>query len=121
MPSRSRVLELVRLVEAGRITNAITEFYADNVAMQENLSAATVGKQANLERERRFFDSITINQMRALSVVVDGDSAAINWLFEYTTADGQRYRMDEVAVQTWEGDRIVHERFVYDTATLAAA
>ena len=54
--------------------------------------------------------------MRAVAVVVVGDRAAINWLFEYTTADGQRHRTDEVAVQTWEEDRIIHERFVYDTA-----
>ena len=36
-----------------------------------------------------------------------------------TTADGQQYRMDEVSWQTWRDGKIVHERYIYDTATLA--
>jgi len=29
--------------------------------------------------------------------------------------------MDEIAIQSWRNGKIVHERYVYDTATLAAA
>jgi hypothetical protein len=29
--------------------------------------------------------------------------------------------MDEIAIQTWRDGKIVHERYIYDTATLAAA
>ena len=54
---------------------------------------------------------------RPASVVVEGDRAVINWVFDYTTSDGQRYRMDEIAVQTWRNGKIVHERYIYDTAT----
>jgi ketosteroid isomerase-like protein len=42
-------------------------------------------------------------------------------VFDYTTEDGQRYRMDEIADQTWRDGKIVRERFIYDTATLASA
>ena len=120
MPTRNRVQDLIAHVEQGKILEAMEEFYADDVVMQESNGAATVGKAANLERERAFFGSITEPETRALSVAVDGDRSAINWLFEFTGADGKRYRMDQVAYQTWRGDRIVHERFYYDSASLAA-
>jgi ketosteroid isomerase-like protein len=120
MPSKSRVQSLVAFVEQGRILEAIEEFYADDVVMQESNGAATVGKAANLERERAFLGSIADARTRALAVTVDEDQAAINWLFEFTGADGKRYRMDQVALQRWRGDRIAHERFFYDSASLLA-
>ena len=120
MPTKTRVQDLVALVEQGRIIEAIEEFYADDVVMQESNGTATAGKAANLERERAFFGSITDARTRALDVAVDGDRAAINWLFEYTGADGRRYRMDQVALQRWQDDRVVHERFYYDSASLLA-
>jgi ketosteroid isomerase-like protein len=60
-------------------------------------------------------------KFRLVSVVVEGNRAVLNWIFDYTTADGRRYRMDEIAVQTWQDGKIVHERYIYDTASLAIA
>jgi ketosteroid isomerase-like protein len=120
MPTKPRVQALVTAVEEGRVLEAMQEFYADDVVMQESNGTATVGKAANLERERQFFGSITDARTRALSVLVDGDHAAVHWLFEFTGADGARFRMDQVALQTWRGERIAHERFYYDSAALAA-
>ena len=121
MSTRERVLDLVSYVEQGRILDAIREFYADDVVMQDNLNPPTVGKAANLERERAFFGAIQVHEHRALSVLVDGDRATINWLFQFTGADGVRYRMDQLALQQWRDGRIVRERFVYDSASLKAA
>jgi ketosteroid isomerase-like protein len=121
MPSRQRVNELVEYVQSGRVLEAIDRFYADDVAMQENQAIPVVGKAANRERERAFFTGITLHENRARSIVVDGDHAVINWLLEFTGADGKRYRIDQLALQTWKDDRIAHERFIYDTATIAAA
>jgi hypothetical protein len=120
MPSKQSVDELIQYVHSGRILEALDRFYADDVAMQENMAAPVVGKAANLERERAFFDGVTVHENRAKSVVVDGDHAVINWLLEFTGADGKRYRLDQVAFQTWKNERIAHERFIYDTGTIAA-
>ena len=43
------------------------------------------------------------------------------WIFDYTGTDGVRYRFDQLAHQTWQGDRIIAERFFYDPAALRAA
>ena len=121
MSIQQQVQDLVTLDEQGKMLEAIATHYADDVAMQENIDPPTVGRAANLERERAFFGSLRESKFRATSVLVSGDRAAINWVFDYTTADGQRYRMDEIAVQTWRDGKVVHERFVYDPATLAVA
>jgi len=121
MSIKQQVQHLVELVEQGKMLEAIETYYAVNVAMQENLDPPTVGLAANLQREREFFGSLLSVQFRAASVIVEGERAAINWVFDYTTADGQRYRMDQIAVQTWRDGKIIHERYIYDTATLAIA
>jgi ketosteroid isomerase-like protein len=120
MSTRERVQELVRYVRAGRIPEAIGEFYAENATMQENRQPPTVGKAANLAREQAFAASVERwHEVSARSVVVDGDQVLIEWVFEYTTRDGQRIRMEEIAQQRWRDGRIERERFFYDTATLS--
>jgi ketosteroid isomerase-like protein len=121
MSIKPKVLDLIALVESGRMLDAIETYYADDVAMQENVSPPTVGFDANFARETAFYGSLREAKFTLVSVVVEGNHAALNWIFDYTTADGQRYRMDEIAVQTWRDGKIVHERYIYDTATLAVA
>jgi ketosteroid isomerase-like protein len=123
LTTQQRVHDLIAYVRQGRILDAIAEFYADEVTMQENANAPTVGKAANLERERGFVDFVREwHEARALSVLVTGNEAAINWRLDYTAADGKRYRYDQIAHQVWRDGRIVSERFYYDpTSQLVAA
>ena len=118
MSTKDQVLRLVRHIESNRIIDAIDEFYADDVSMQDNANAPVVGKAANRERERAFFGGIHVHQNRALSVAVDGDQAVIHWLFEFTGGDGKRYKIDQLSHQSWKDGRIVKERFYYDSASI---
>lgn len=121
MSTRARVQQLVRYVQAGRIPEAIEEFYAEGASMQENRQPPTVGKAANLVRERAFGDSVERwHEVTARAVVVEEDQVMIEWVFEYTTRDGRRIRMEEIAQQTWRGGKIERERFFYDSATLGS-
>jgi len=121
MSIKPHVLDLIRLVEDSKMLDAITKYYDENIAMQENTLPPVVGFATNYEREASFYGSLLALKFTLVSVVVEGDRAVINWVFDYTTADGKQYRMDEIAVQTWRNGKIVHERFIYDTATLAVA
>jgi ketosteroid isomerase-like protein len=121
MSIKPQVLDLISLVENGQMLEAMTRYYAENVAMQENVSAPTVGFAENYAREAAFYGSLEALKFTLVSVVVEDDRAAINWVFDYTTADGKQYRMDEIAIQTWRDGKIVHERYIYDTASLALA
>ena len=49
-------------------------------------------------------------------MLVDGDRVAIRWIFQFDWLDGTRTRMEEIAWQRWEGDRIAEEIFFYDPA-----
>jgi ketosteroid isomerase-like protein len=121
MSIKPQVLDLISLVESGQMLEAMTRYYAEDVAMQENVSPPSVGFAENYAREAAFYGSLKTLKFNLVSVVVERDRAAINWVFDYTTADGTQYRMDEIAIQTWRNGKIVHERYVYDTSSLAVA
>ncbi|MCC6318113.1 MAG: nuclear transport factor 2 family protein [Gemmatimonadaceae bacterium] len=121
MSIEPNVHELVRLVEAGRIDDALHAFYDPDVAMQENQAEPVVGRDANLARERAFFGGITLHGNTAKSITVGRDRAVINWVLDFTGGDGVHYVIDQLATQQWKNGRIVHERFVYDSAATRAA
>src|SRR5689334_19160559 len=111
---RDRVQQLIAAAEQWRILEAMHEFYADDVVMQENLNAPTVGLDANLERERAFVASIAkVNEMKACAVLVDGDRVVVNWHQDLVTTDGRRLRFDQLSLQQWKNGKITRERFVY--------
>ena len=121
MPSRERVAALIRRVEAGKFVEALQEFYADDATMQENGNAPRVGLSTLIDHERGVMAAF--KEIRTLPVktwLVDGDHVVIHWIFEFTRTDGSSFRMDELALQRWRGDRVVEERFYYDPAQFAA-
>jgi ketosteroid isomerase-like protein len=119
MPSPAAVRRFVSLVEAGEFVRAMEEFYADDASAQENAKPPRMGKAALIAHERGVL--ATMKRMfahPARSVVVDGDTVAIRWIFDMTDAAGVTRRLDEVALQEWRGDRMVRERFFYDPASI---
>ncbi len=119
MPTRQRVQDMINYVQQGKIIDAMKEFYSDDIVMQDNKNPPTRGKEANLKREQAFVDSVKeIHENRAASFVVDADRSAIEWILDFTNKQGQRLGMEQVAYQTWRGEKIVHERFYYDSASV---
>lgn len=51
---QERLEELLSYIREGRILDAINEFYAEDVAMQESNFIPTVGRQANYVRRNNF-------------------------------------------------------------------
>ena len=115
MPSPQRIEGLIGRVESGEYLAAIEEYYTEDAAMQENEQAPRVGREALLANERnvlRAFEKVTGRCVRP--VLVSNDTAVIHWVFEFATRDGGAIRLDELALQRWDGDRIAEERFYYD-------
>jgi len=71
MSIKPKVLGLIELVQKGQMLEAMTTYYADNVAMQENVSAPTVGFASNYAREELFYGSLRSAKFRLVSVVVE--------------------------------------------------
>jgi hypothetical protein len=116
MGIRAQVEALVREVEAGRFVEAIDANYADDASSHESTGINTVGKPGLLAKERAFLTTVEKwDVIRAESLIVDGEIAAIHWKFEITMRAGNRVTLEEVALQHWSGDgasaRIVREQY----------
>jgi ketosteroid isomerase-like protein len=119
MPTRERVAALIKRVEDGRYVEALQEFYADDATMQENANPPRAGLKNLVEHERGVMAAF--KEIRTLPVktwLVDGDNVVINWVFEFTRPNGTQFRMDELALQRWRGERVAEERFYYDPSAL---
>ena len=65
--------ELNTTILEGRIMDAFERFYADDVVMQENAEAPTVGKAANRDRELGFIAAVeTFHGVTLLASATEG-------------------------------------------------
>ncbi|HEY1632021.1 MAG TPA: nuclear transport factor 2 family protein [Rhizomicrobium sp.] len=120
MPTRETVQRFVDMVVSGRHDEAIEHFYTPDASMQENLTPPRKGRDGLVARERatmaRFKEIHTTCVPPAL---IEGDTVVVHWIFEFVKADGGRIRIEELAHQRWEGEKIAEERFYYDPAQMA--
>ena len=119
----ARVRDLIGYVQQGRIIDAMYEFYGPDVRMQENNNPPTTGLEANVERERKFVESVRQwKRFDVTSVGVDAEkgTAFVQSELEFEGVDDKTYRIDQVAVQTGRDGKIVNEKFYYDTGAANA-
>ena len=115
MPTAATVKAFVETVEAGQYIEAIERYYAPNASMRENGAEPRVGREVLAENERGVmarFKSIVAKADGPAAI--DGDRVAINWVFDFTRPDGGKVRLEEIAWQRWEADKVAEERFFYD-------
>jgi ketosteroid isomerase-like protein len=117
MPTIERVTAFVAMVEAGQYVEAIRAFYTEDASMQENLGETRSGRDAMAAHEEGVLRSVrSITTRSGSTFAIDGDRVVVHWVFDITVADGRSFVLDELAWQTWRGDRIARERFYYDPA-----
>ena len=114
MPTRDHVNELIALIRQGKFLEAYERFYAEDATTQENLEPPRVGLATLLENERKFLASVSDIHLERVSSLVEGERAAINWVFAVTDPNGRKIQLDEVAYQEWQDGKIVRERYYYD-------
>ena len=103
------------MILTGKALDAFEQFYADDVVMQENSDAPTVGKDANRKLELEFFGSIAeFHEGRLDASAVNGDTTFGQWYMDITFKNGYRAKRSQVAVRQWKDGKIVHERFFYN-------
>lgn len=110
-----RLTELFDYIRAGRILEAIDEFYAEDVVMQENSAPPTIGRQANLERERQFLS--TVKEWRGFEVTAHGagnDATFYETVMDWIAKDGTPVHIEQAVVTKWRDGRILHERFYHN-------
>ena len=115
MPTRDRVQAFVAMVEANKFVEAIREFYTDDASMQENLGEIRSGLAALVAEEEAALRRVrSITTRPGSTFAIDGDRVVVKWVFDVALRDGKVFTLDELAYQTWRGDRIAQERFYYD-------
>ena len=115
MPSPATLERFIARVEQNAHVEAIEEFYNENATMQENQSAPRVGRATLTAHEQRALaraESVRSTCVRP--VFVQGNHVVIRWIFDFTYRDGSSMRIEELAYQCWEGERIAEEQFFYD-------
>lgn len=119
MPARETVDAFVAQVLSGAHVEAIRDWYAEDASMQENQAPPRVGRETLMEGERQALARAASVETELLSPpLVDGDRVAIHWRFTFTSPKGAVRAFEEIALQTWDGDKIRREVFWYDPAQM---
>lgn len=110
-----RLHEMLQYVREGRLLDAMKEFYADNVVMEEPAYGATKGLDANLKREQHFAESVKeFRNFQVPHVAVGQNTGMYENVMDWIGQDGREYHVEQVSVQTWKNGKIIHERFYYN-------
>lgn len=117
MPTPERLESFIAAVEGGAHAKAIEDYYTEDATMRENQAEPRRGRSTLVAQETAVLDRTeTVVSTCVRPVLVNGDHVAIHWIFEFEFKGGGRMRMEEIAWQRWEGDRIAEEQFFYDPA-----
>ncbi len=115
MPSLETLERFIARVESNAHAEAIEEFYTLDSVMQENLSPPRLGRDLHVANERRVMARARqVSSQCVRPVFVNGDHVVIRWIFRFDWLDGTVTRMEELAWQRWQGERIAQEQFFYD-------
>ena len=120
MPTQATLDRFIARVESNAHVEAIQEFYTEGASMQENFDAPRVGRDKLVAHEEKALAmSASVRSECVRPVFANGDHVVIRWIFEFTAHDGRSRRIEELAYQRWEGERIAQEQFFYDPRQFA--
>jgi hypothetical protein len=117
MTYKEKAADIYKQLGEGKLLDAFDQYYADNVVMTEPRGTRE-GKQACRDYEVQFLESIQeFHGLDVKSVASDEENKTtfVQSVMDVTFKDGNRAQFDQVAVQKWEGDQIVHEEFYYES------
>jgi len=109
-----RATDLQSYIADGRIAEAMDEFYAPEVVMQENTDAPCVGLAANKLREAEFVASVKQwKRYEVMTLAVEGDTSLVESVSDFVLKDGTVVHLEQVSRAKWRGGKIIHERFYH--------
>jgi hypothetical protein len=119
MPSAETLERFIARVEQNAHAEALEEFYTTDSSMQENQSTPRFGRDNDVANERRVLSKAKALVSKCIRpVFVSGDKVVIRWTFQFEWLDGTVTRIEELAYQRWDGERVAEETFFYDPAQL---
>ncbi len=115
MPSLQTLDSFIARVVQGAHVQAIQEFYTADASMRENNNPPRVGRDVLVKHEQAALErAASVVSTCVQPVFANGDHVVIRWIFEFTGKTGGSTRIEELAYQRWEGEKIAEEQFFYD-------
>lgn len=100
-----------------KLIEAFDKYYHNDVEMVESTGEVRKGKTVNRKFQLDFMGMIKEFHGTGVTAITSNEKEATSmvesWM-DVTMKDGKRNKMEEVAVQKWKGDQIIHERFYYN-------
>ena len=119
MPTPETLQRFIARVEQNAHAEAIEEFYTPDASMQENQMPPRIGRDLLVAHERKVLARAkSVKSTCVRPVFVHDEHVVIRWIFEFVWLDGSASRIEELAYQRWEGERIAQETFFYDPVQL---
>ncbi len=109
------------LLRAGKNLEAIDKYYSPNIVSVESMSAPGMpaemkGIDAIRGKNQWWLDNHEIHSATINGPYTGDTKFAVELLYDVTNKpSGNRMQMEEMALYTVEGDKIVHEHFYYKT------
>ena len=112
---KTAVGDFQSLISAGKTLEAIEQYYAGDVQVQENSDAPRVGKALALTHEKGNIERVKSFKITIKSSVFDENQGLVlgEMLLDFETLKGDKKHMEEAFVQHWKDGKIVFERFYY--------
>lgn len=121
MPTTDTLERFIARVESNAHVEAIAEFYTESASMQENNEPPRVGRELLMGHEAKALARVaSVHSTCVRPVFLNGDHVVIRWIFVFTGKDGSTRRIEELAYQRWEGEKIAQEQFFYDPKQFVA-
>jgi hypothetical protein len=116
MPSIEKVRAFLDQVVSGDHVGAIRDWYTNDAWMQENPGGPRRdGIETLMAQEAKALARADSVKTELLDPpLVDGDRVAIHWRFTFKRTGHPDVVIDEIAWQTWRGDKICGEVFFYN-------
>ncbi len=110
--------DLYAMIGQGQMMEALEKFYADNVVVIEADGTRREGKDAQRQAVQQWFGMVQEYHGGGTEAITANEETGVACVECWTdvTMMGNRNKMEEVAVQRWENDQIVQERFYYNAA-----
>jgi hypothetical protein len=109
--------DLYAMITEGKMIEAFDKHYHEDIVMIEATGDVREGKAFNREHEEKFVAGIKEFHGFGINGITSNEEEGItmveSWM-DVTMAEGYRMKMEEVAVQQWEDDLIIRERFYYN-------
>ncbi|MEQ9442818.1 MAG: nuclear transport factor 2 family protein [Cyclobacteriaceae bacterium] len=117
MTYQEKAQDLYKMINSGQLLDAFEKYYHQDCVLVEATGDKREGKDANREYEKKFLSSIQEFHGAGVGSVASNEDDQVttveSWM-DVTFQDGNRLKLEQVAVQQWKDDQIVHERFYYN-------